>query len=102
MRTADGDDRSGLMELYHDKCTGCHKETKAGGQKGGPVTCGECHVERPAPASAWREISYDYSLHYRHVAAAKEDCGACHHVYDEGLKKLVYKEKTRLRAGLPR
>jgi hypothetical protein len=94
MRTADGDDRRGLMELYHDKCTGCHKETKAGGQKAGPVTCGECHVERPAPASAWRQIDYDYSLHYRHVAATKEDCGACHHVYDEEAKKLVYKKNT--------
>jgi len=30
-----------LMNAYHDLCTGCHVDAKAG-----PVTCGECHPRK--------------------------------------------------------
>lgn len=33
-----------LREAYHNLCTGCHRKLKKEGAKGGPVTCGECHV----------------------------------------------------------
>ncbi len=94
-RMTEGGDRDQLMELYHDRCVGCHKER----DDAGPVTCGECHVRRDGAAVTTRVLlSWDYSLHRRHVAALadqdKEDqsCQLCHHVYDEETKKLEYRK----------
>jgi hypothetical protein len=79
-----------LMSLYHAECTGCHKDRAARGEKTGPVTCGECHVEGPEPVATQVKLRWDYSMHGRHAAAEKDRCESCHHVYDEQAKKLVY------------
>ena len=85
-------DRESTMRVYHDNCIACHTETLATGEKGGPVTCGECHVKSPKAVSSWHAIGMDKSLHYRHVKAQDKKCGQCHHEYDEKAQKLVYVE----------
>jgi hypothetical protein len=81
-----------IIDLYHDNCIGCHKETADTGAKAGPVACGDCHRREAAYVSSREPFGMDKSLHYRHVKAAKEKCDACHHRYDEAKKKLVYVE----------
>jgi hypothetical protein len=78
-----------VMEIYHDNCTACHRETADAGEKAGPVACTGCHQEREV-ASSWKDIGLDKSLHYRHVKAQENKCEACHHQYDPVAKKLVY------------
>jgi class III cytochrome C family protein len=90
MRPDDKLDREALSELYHAKCLDCHKQA----EQEAPQACGECHLYWTEPPSDWIEISFDYSLHHRHVSAMNEKCQACHHVYDEKEKKLVYKKET--------
>jgi len=85
---ADADE---LMNLYHDRCIGCHRERAADGRQTGPEGfCAGCHAGRPAPEPGWREIRLDYSLHHRHLKSAGDKCEACHHVFDEQTEKLVY------------
>ncbi len=40
----DESDKDALMNAYHDTCVDCHQEKVDAGEKGGPVTCGECHL----------------------------------------------------------
>ena len=77
------------MDIYHNNCTVCHRQTAAAGEKAGPVACNECHVDRELPSS-WTEIGMDKSLHYRHVKAQENKCEVCHHQVDPVAKKLVY------------
>lgn len=86
-------DDPGVDESIEKLTMGCHEEDPPQGHESGPLACGECHVERKASLAAWRELRFDYSLHYRHVAAAGDACGTCHHVYDEAAQSLVYREK---------
>jgi len=87
----DAVDMDAYMNFFHDQCTGCH--LKRAGEKTGPVTCGECHVERPDAAVSTRSpMRFDYSLHHRHVLAEGGECSGCHHVYDHEQKKLVYQQ----------
>ncbi len=81
-----------VMDIYHDNCIGCHRETAAADQKSGPVTCGECHVPQPGVKSSWQPIGMDNSLHYRHSKAQGNKCGTCHHEYNPATKKLFYAE----------
>lgn len=87
-------DKQSVMEIYHTECISCHTETRGSGLASGPVTCGGCHQEKAAAPTAtrWRPIDLDRSLHYRHVASQEKKCETCHHVYDEGAKKLVYRK----------
>ena len=87
-------DREATMRVYHDNCIACHTETLATGEKGGPVTCGECHAKSPQAVSSWQPIGMDKSLHYRHAKSQEQGqkCGQCHHEYDEKVQKLVYVE----------
>ncbi|MCK7506120.1 MAG: cytochrome c family protein [Desulfobacterales bacterium] len=78
-----------VMDIYHDNCTACHRQTADAGEKAGPVVCTGCHQDR-AVASSWTEIGMDKSLHYRHVKAQENKCEVCHHQYDPAAKKLVY------------
>ena len=110
-RRADGSDGDELMELYHRECIGCHQER----DDAGPVTCGECHVRRPAALSLRAPMSWDYSLHRRHVAGLADreadSCEHCHHVLDEttdvregmgrgpGSRSGVGEAKLEYRAG---
>jgi hypothetical protein len=78
------------MDIYHDNCIACHKETKAAEEKSGPVDCGGCHQDRVSVMSSWQAIGMDKSLHYRHSKAMDEKCEKCHHEYSEATKKLYY------------
>jgi hypothetical protein len=80
------------MDLYHENCIGCHQEIADEGAAAGPVACGDCHRRQPTYVSSRQPFGFDNSLHYRHVEAAKDKCDACHHVYDEVAKELVYVE----------
>lgn len=89
-----------LKKIYHENCIGCHTTLAKAGKKTGPQDgeCRSCHNPKPKASSSWKEIALDKSLHYRHVASAaikpvgdpQKNCGACHHVYDEAAKKLVW------------
>jgi hypothetical protein len=83
-------DKQTVMDIYHDKCITCHKETKTADNPSGPVTCGQCHVKEGAPPSSWQPIGLDKSLHYRHVKANDKKCETCHHAYNEKTKALFY------------
>ena len=87
-------DRDALTEAYHGRCIGCHAERAGEGQPTGPQACGACHVRRAAPASLRVPMGFDLSLHYRHVRAMDDKCDACHHVYDEARKELVYQKEA--------
>jgi hypothetical protein len=80
------------MDLYHENCIGCHQEIAGEGAASGPVACGDCHRRQPVYVSSRQPFGFDSSLHHRHVEAAKEDCKACHHEYDEVAEELVYVE----------
>jgi hypothetical protein len=41
-------DKDAYVNAYHDECMGCHKRMSMEKKKSGPVTCGECHVEKLA------------------------------------------------------
>ncbi len=88
--THESEDRDGLLDGFHTRCMGCHKERAAADLTSGPVTCGECHVRRPDGVSERVPINFDYSLHARHANAYPDRCEECHHVYDERQQKLVY------------
>ena len=87
--------RQEVMDIYHTNCIACHKEILNTGNKSGPVeACGECHKENTGLISSRKPIRFDFSLHFRHEQAQKDDCGLCHHEYNEKEKKLFYaKEK---------
>ncbi|MEW6364020.1 MAG: sulfate respiration complex hexadecaheme cytochrome HmcA [Acidobacteriota bacterium] len=87
--TSEGD-RQAVMDLYHDRCNGCHNQRRSAGLSCGPVTCGECHLREPRWTSSRRPMALDYSLHYRHIMAQAEKCDRCHHEYDETSRKLIY------------
>ena len=84
--------RQAVMDIYHDNCIGCHRETAAANQKSGPVACGECHVTQPSAMSSWQPIGMDNSLHFRHSKSQNNKCEACHHEYNAATKKLFYAE----------
>lgn len=90
-RTA-GRSRDALMDHYHDRCLGCHRQRQGEGKKTGPRLCGACHVRRATPRVARVAMRFDYSLHYRHVRALKERCQDCHHEYDKKQRRLVYRK----------
>ena len=79
-----------VMDLYHTNCIGCHKETRAGNEKSGPLECGECHDNQITVVSSWQPMGMDKSLHYRHSKARNDKCEQCHHEYNESTKKLFY------------
>ena len=89
MRLADEDEKT-TMQIYHDNCIECHKAMISDGFEAGPVVCGDCHSKEPEYTSSRQPMSYDYSLHYRHVVASSDSCSLCHHVYDDQKKELVY------------
>ncbi|MBI5532421.1 MAG: hypothetical protein HY898_06885 [Deltaproteobacteria bacterium] len=84
--------RDELMDSYHHKCTGCHQERARRRAKAGPQTCGDCHVARQSLPVARTSVSFDASLHQRHASTPGFDCNTCHHVFDEGQQKLVYRK----------
>ena len=79
-----------VMDIYHNNCIGCHRETKAAKEKSGPLECGECHQQQATVISSWQPIGMDKSLHYRHSKAMDNKCEKCHHEYNANIKKLFY------------
>jgi hypothetical protein len=79
-----------VMNIYHDNCIVCHRETKAAGEKSGPIDCGGCHQDKLNLISSWQDIGMDKSLHYRHSKAMDNKCEKCHHEYNEATQKLYY------------
>ena len=89
------------MTVYHENCIGCHNRMKSEGKQAGPNTgqCRGCHNQSSKVATAWVDLPFDRSLHYRHESAKaikpvsakdKDNCGACHHEYDKKARKTVY------------
>jgi hypothetical protein len=102
MRLKDGS-RDEVKEIYHANCFACHKELKAKGAKSGPVDgeCRRCHDAKPQVQNIWKPVVLDRSLHARHAgskeikptdAKYQDNCGRCHHEYDEKAKKTFYAE----------
>ena len=83
-------DRRTVMDIYHDQCIACHKESSGPDTATGPVTCGECHLKKGATLPNRRPMALDKSLHYRHVKANDNKCEKCHHQFDAQTKKLFY------------
>ncbi len=81
--------RQKVMDIYHENCIGCHKQTKTAQDKSGPLECGGCHLEEVRLLSSWHPIGLDKSLHYRHVKAQENKCENCHHKYNENTKELI-------------
>jgi len=70
-------DRTDLMNVFHDDCTGCHTQRAQQGRETGPVTCGECHViERPRDEHQYVPVMPDYYEVLRDTYHS--DCTACH------------------------
>lgn len=90
-----------IKNIYHENCFTCHAETKAAGKESGPQDgqCRSCHAAKPEAVSSRMEAGFDNALHARHfgseaikVAGEQDNCGACHHVYDKGAEKTVFKK----------
>jgi hypothetical protein len=79
-----------VMDIYHNNCISCHKETRAAKEKSGPLECGECHQPQVTAISSWQPIGMDKSLHYRHSKAMDKKCEKCHHAYNDNTKTLFY------------
>ena len=88
----DDSDKDAMMILYHEKCIDCHNQTIVSGLKAGPTICGDCHKHEPDLISSRQPIGFDKSLHHRHIEASGDDCGLCHHEYNEQTKELYYKK----------
>ena len=43
VETPEGASKRGTMDAWHKACMDCHKTLIKGGEKTGPMTCGECH-----------------------------------------------------------
>lgn len=83
-------DKNEVMNIYHDNCIGCHIETADKKTQTGPTACGECHSKTPEYVSSAQPAGFDKSLHHRHSKSQEDNCGTCHHEYDEKTKKLIY------------
>jgi hypothetical protein len=86
------DDSGQLIDAFHGRCIGCHEQRIENALSSGPVTCGECHARRAVGISGREPMVFDYSLHARHAVAHPDDCGACHHVFDETTQQLKYEK----------
>lgn len=91
------------MEKFHDECAGCHRQMRDKGKDSGPLNgeCRACHQKESGVSPGWQPIAFSKSLHYRHTESDHiefkpqtydNNCGACHHVYDEKREKTVYKK----------
>jgi hypothetical protein len=82
--------RNEVMSIYHTNCLQCHTDVASEGEKSGPLSCGECHREKPGVISSGQPMGMDKSLHFRHVKAHENKCEQCHHEYDDKSKTLFY------------
>jgi len=87
-----GTDKKAVMDIYHANCIECHQRSKDTGEKSGPVVCAECHASHPKYSASQQPISFDKSLHFRHVKSQQKKCENCHHQYNPLDKKLFYEK----------
>lgn len=85
-------DKDAVMDVYHDACISCHRQTASAGLQSGPVTCGECHLKQVEVTSNRLPMGMDKSLHFRHSKALDKKCATCHHEYNAQTQKLFYAE----------
>ncbi len=85
-------DQESTLDIYHTDCITCHQDRADADLESGPVECGTCHVVEPEEIAAREAISFDASLHTRHIKAADDKCESCHHGYDADAKKIAYKK----------
>ena len=52
------DSKKQVMDLYHSRCIACHKQTVSAGEKAGPITCGDCHKEKPGVLSVRQPMGW--------------------------------------------
>lgn len=108
-RAEGAQDAQKMEQLFHKGCIGCHADLAGKDQPTGPQDgeCRLCHATAEAYVGERVPVRMgDRSLHYLHVSSKAivyrdangqinpdgENCGACHHVYDESAKKLVWKK----------
>ncbi len=118
--------RAAVMQANHNECVSCHRKMASSGKRSGPDIglCGKCHVKSPFRETKWqRKPIFNYVTHAKHlknielhqvgsefavVADLKIDpaaladsrrCELCHHVVDEGSKKLIYKKDCENSCG---
>ncbi|MFH0822509.1 MAG: cytochrome c3 family protein [Pseudomonadota bacterium] len=115
-------DKTSIMYGYHKQCVSCHRDMISEGRKSGPEIglCGKCHAKRAqVKRASWaKDPIFNYARHSKHVTALgklkslegwnvagqvevqgeitpeTKTCGVCHHTFDEGKKRLVYKKDT--------
>jgi hypothetical protein len=93
-------DRETVMQAYHVNCIECHRNKSIAGEKPKPITCGGCHnFTHQKHSLFWESVEFDKHLHYTHVLSSNEECGTCHHEYDEASEKLVYKQGNESSCG---
>ena len=68
--------KESLMNSYHTACIGCHKGRIKEGKKGGPVTCGECHIKKAHEKIQYLAIKPEYYQPAQDIY--HQDCLACH------------------------
>jgi mono/diheme cytochrome c family protein len=92
-----------LKAVYHNNCIGCHTERHNQGRSSGPLdgSCRDCHNKEARAVPSRQPFGMDKMLHYRHVdaeqieyAEAQDNCGRCHHQYDESKDELYYTSGT--------
>jgi len=86
----ENDDKTAIMDLYHNNCIACHEDTLKSGFASGPVTCGGCHPKEGLPQMSQLPMGMDKSLHFRHTRTLEKKCEVCHHQYDKEAQKKVY------------
>lgn len=77
--------REELKNLYHIRCTECHKKLKDQGKKTGPIRliCGECHINYYINKEiTYPKFDFDFEYHYKHNEILNNKCELCHHTYD--------------------
>lgn len=72
-RPLNRNDKTAIMEAYHDACGSCHRERAGAAKKTGPDIglCGKCHVRKIKIEKVtwpWTPI-FNYKRHDRHVKA---------------------------------
>lgn len=74
-----------LKNLYHLRCTECHKKLKKQGKKTGPIRliCGECHINYYINKEiTYPKFDFDFEYHYKHNEILNNKCELCHHTYE--------------------
>jgi hypothetical protein len=89
-----------IKDAYHASCIGCHNDLAKAGKATGPLDgfCRSCHNGKPQVEVTRMDAGLDKVLHFRHVdsknitvnPADKNNCGTCHHAFDEKTKKIFY------------